>query len=94
MGDAAPLIPIFATYPVVLLQAHHGQGAASGQEPSELPGASAKEPNKGEVALFSYTSASCCFGDFAAWEEKLGKPAVPPAPPSHHACLEKKKRIC
>ena len=56
------------------------EGSVSGQKPSELLVESVKEQNKKGVALFSFTSASCCFGDFAAWEEKLGKPTAFPLP--------------
>lgn len=56
------------------------RGAASGQELSELLVESIKEQNKEGVVLFSYTSAPCCFGDFAAWED--GKTHFfPPIPP-------------
>lgn len=48
---------------------------------------SVKEQNKRGVAFFSFIFASCCFGDFGVWEEKLGKFAV--SPQSHHVCLEK-----
>lgn len=91
LGDAAPLAPIFATYTCYMRTIAQG-GTASGQEHSELLVESVKEQRKKGVALFSYTSASCCFGDFAAWEEKMGKPTA--SPPSHHVCLEKKKHTC
>lgn len=77
-----PSFPSLLPTPSSCQHAHRGGGAASGQEPSELLVESVKEQNKKGVALFSYTSASCCFGDFAAWDEKLEKlTASPPIPP-------------
>lgn len=57
------------------------------QEPSELLVDSVKEQNKRGAALFGFIFASCWFGDFGVWEEKLAKSAV--SPQSHHVCLEK-----
>lgn len=82
LGEAVPLIPIFSHlfHPPVTCAPWCMWG-----QPQDRSQSTGSGKSKKGVALFSYTSASFPFGDFAAWEK---------FPLFHHVCLEKKKHVC
>lgn len=87
LGETVPLIPIFATYSILLLHVHHGVccGAASGQEPSELVLERAKQEGSCSLQLYFCILLFwrlCCLGEVS--------PVTPCMLGKEKACMLKK----